>query len=178
MDRSWWIPSGKVYFDHGANITNPELTAASEQTQARLNFFLPRLFTDPFGHSGMVDYDEHRLLVTRTQDALGNVVASVNDYRVLQPTLVTDPNRNRAAAAFDALGMVAGTAVMGKTDAVGDSLQGFDTDPTRAQLDAFIAQPRRPAANPAESEATQIVRDLLQNATTRIVYDLDRFHRS
>ena len=39
----------------------------------------------------------------------------VNDYRVLQPAQVTDPNGNRAAAAFDVLGLVAGTAVMGKT---------------------------------------------------------------
>ena len=36
-----------------------------------------------------------------------------NDYRVLQPLAVMDPNRNRSQAVFDALGMVAGTAVHG-----------------------------------------------------------------
>ena len=36
------------------------------------------------------------------------------DYRVLQPYWVTDPNGNRTRVAFDALGMVVGTAVMGK----------------------------------------------------------------
>ena len=62
-----------------------------------------------------------------TRDPLGNRVtvgerdasdnrstAPGNDYRVLQPALVMDPNRNRTAVAFDALGMVVGTAVMGK----------------------------------------------------------------
>ena len=39
-----------------------------------------------------------------------------NDYRVLQPALVTDPNRNRTEVAFDTLGMVVGTAVMGKPE--------------------------------------------------------------
>jgi hypothetical protein len=42
---------------------------------------------------------------------------------VLQPAEVTDPNGNRAAVAFDVLGLVAGTAVMGKTsESLGDSL--------------------------------------------------------
>ena len=34
---------------------------------------------------------------------------------VLQATEITDPNRNRVQVAFDALGMVVGTAVRGKT---------------------------------------------------------------
>ena len=36
---------------------------------------------------------------------------------MLAPALITDPNGNRAAVSFDILGMVAGTAVMGKTTA-------------------------------------------------------------
>jgi RHS repeat-associated protein len=60
---------------------------------------------------------------------------------------------------------------------LGDLLAGFDPDPTQAQIDGLVAKPRKPSSNPAESEVTQIVRDLLQNATTRIVYDLDRFRR-
>ena len=43
-----------------------------------------------------------------------NVSTAVNDYRVLQPRLMTDPNGNRSEVAFDTLGMVVGTAVMGK----------------------------------------------------------------
>ena len=115
----------------------------------------------------MVDYDAHDLLVTRTSDALGNTVTAANDYRVLQPRLVTDPNRNRTAAAFDALGMVVATAVMGKAgENLGDLLEDFDADPPLADLQAFVADPRGQAAS------------LLGKATTRIVYDLDRYQRA
>ena len=56
----------------------------------------------------------------RRRKQCGN--AAANDYRVLAPVLITDPNGNRAAVSFDALGMVAGTAVMGKTtENLGDS---------------------------------------------------------
>ena len=58
----WWIPSGHVFFSTTANVTNPAATAAAELAQARQHFFLPRKFTDPFGHSSMVDYDTHGLL--------------------------------------------------------------------------------------------------------------------
>ena len=49
-------------------------------------------------------------------DAVGNVTSAVNDYRVLLPATVTDPNGNRVGLAFDVLGRVTATAVMGKTD--------------------------------------------------------------
>ena len=38
-----------------------------------------------------------------------------------------------------------------------------------------MAKPRDASANVNESAATQIVHDLLGKATTRIIYDLDRF---
>jgi len=76
---------------------------------------LPRRFEDPFGNATSVDYDDpHDLLVVRTVDALNNTVVASNDYRVLASTLLTDPNGNRAAAVFDIVGLVAGTAVMGR----------------------------------------------------------------
>ena len=80
--------------------------------------------------------------MVETRDALGNrVTVDANDYRVLQPRLVSDPNRNQTEVAFDTLGMVVGTAVMGKplpAPVEGDSLAGFVTDLTQAQLDAFF----------------------------------------
>ena len=86
---------------------------------------------------------------------------------MLQPRLVTDPNRNRTAAAFDALGMVVATAVMGKEgENLGDLLEDFDADPPLADLQAFIADPHARAAT------------LLGKATTRIVYDLGRYQRA
>ena len=51
---------------------------------------------------------------------------------------MTDPNRNRSQVAFDALGLVVGTAVMGKPEEnLGDSLDGFEPDLT----EAVIARP-------------------------------------
>ena len=38
----------------------------------------------------------------------------MNNYRVLQPALVTDANGNRSAARFDELGMIIATATMAK----------------------------------------------------------------
>ncbi len=176
-DDHWWIPSGQSYF-----TTNPSDAAAVELAQALQHFFLPRRYRDPFGQDALVDFDAHDLLMVETRDALGSrVTVEANDYRVLQPRLVSDPNRNQTEVAFDTLGMVAGTAVMGKplpAPVEGDTLTGFLADITLSQLDRFMAAPRQPSANPKESEATQVVHDLLQGATTRIVYDLERFKRS
>ena len=183
-DGNWWIPSGQVFYDINADDKNPAATAAAELTEASKHFFLPRKFTDPFGHSTTIDYDKHDLLMVRTEDAVENAVQAKNDYRVLQPNLITDPNGNRTEVAFDAMGMVAGTAVMGKGrenepdgKRKGDLLDGFQPNLTQAQLDAFMARPRKPGEDPSESVATQIVHDLLGKASSRIIYDIDRFKR-
>lgn len=166
-DDHWWIPSGQSFFS-----PNPADNAATESVQARQHFYLLRRYRDPFGQNAFVDFDAHDLLMIETRDALDNrVTVDVNDYRVLQPRLVSDPNRNRTEVAFDTLGMVAGTAVMGKplpAPAEGDSLVGFVTDLTQVQLDDFFG-----AADPHATAAA-----LLNGATTRIVYDLDRFQRT
>jgi RHS repeat-associated protein len=177
-DNQWWIPSGKVFFDVNADVMNPSVTASEELAEARAHFYVARKFADPFNQTATVDYDVHDLAIFRTEDALHNRVTAQYDYRVLQPRTVTDPNGNRIEVAFDALGMVAGTAVMGKVgEPVGDLLDAsFDPDVSQAQLDAFITKPREPSStSPDESVVTQICRDLLGNATTRVVYDLDRF---
>src|SRR5262249_929636 len=93
-----------------------------------------------------------------------------NDYRVLQPELGMDPNRNCSEVRFDALGMVVGTAVIGKPEEnprPGDRLNGaFRADLTQAEIDPFLANPRGPAAAA-----------LLADATARIVYDLTAYWR-
>ena len=160
-DGNWWVPTGRVFFSQ-----DPGHDANAELTHAIANFFLPCRFRDPFAQTTTVTYDGHKLLVTRTTDPVGNVVLAENDYRVLRPTLITDPNGNRTAASFDALGMVVATAVMGKANEnVGDLLQDAEPNPPLADLRAFAADPFAHAA------------DLLGKATTRIVYDLDRFRR-
>ena len=174
-DVRWWIPSGRSFYHPD------DVSASLELAEARAHYFLPRRYRDPFSQDAFVDFDLHDLLIIETRDALRNrVTVNRNDYRVLQPRLVSDPNRNQAEVVFDALGMVVGAAVMGKPlpePVQGDTLAGFVSDLTQAHLDQFLTAPRRPSADPRESEPTPIARDILQGATTRIVYDLDRFQR-
>jgi len=154
MDGNWWIPSGRQAFD-------PEL------------FYLPRETKDPFEQVYQLTYDTHSLLVTETRSPLGspleNVVQVANNYRVMQPQQITDPNGNRAQVAFDTLGLVVGTAVMGKegdSTRQGDSLERFTPDLAQDEIDRFFADPLGTAA------------DRLGTATTRIVYELDRYQQS
>lgn len=161
-DGHWWIPSGQIFY-----AVDPD--PAREVTFAREHFFLPHRYRDPFGAITLVKYDAHKLFATRTQDALDNAVTASYDYRVLQADRITDPNGNVTVARFDALGLVVATAVQGKPgDQQGDSLDNFtagDANPTLARLQAFIRQPRSEASG------------LLKDASTRAVYDLDRFRR-
>jgi RHS repeat-associated protein len=152
QDGNWWIPSGRQAFEPDGFYVSPQMK-------------------DPFGGIYSMTYDRYRLFVVETSDALPgaqkNVVQVSNDYRVMQPRLITDPNLNQVEAVFDALGMVAGTAVMSKAADVprlGDRLTAdFKADLTQAEIDAFLANPLGVAAA------------LLGGATTRIIYDLEQF---
>jgi RHS repeat-associated protein len=171
----WWLPSGRTFFSPGL-ADSP----AAELAEARSHFFLPRRIRDPFGQHAVVEHDRHDLLMVETSDALNNrSTVGASDYRVLQPRLVSDPNRNRSEVAFDVLGMVVGTAVMGKAlpaPQEGDSLAGFVPDPSQSELDAFFSAPvEANSADLKRSQATNATRNLLADATSRIVYDLDRF---
>lgn len=185
-DGCWWDPSGQTFYSLVPKEPAPPKPPAplpQDVNYAEDHFFLPRGTRDPFGELTRLDYDSYDLLLTKSEDPLENTIVAENDYRVLQPRLVTDPNHNRTEVVFDAHGMVVGTAVMGKENepdgkAKGDSLAGFKPDITEAELAAFMTKPREPAANPSESMATQIVHILLGKATTRIVYDLDRYKNS
>jgi RHS repeat-associated protein len=170
----WWIPSGRIYYSQASNDT-----PAQELTEARAHFFLPRCFEDGFGQNTTVTYDDYDLLLLETSDPLSNRVTAgerdVNgvitrrtfDYRVLQPWLVSDPNRNRKADAFDTLGMVVGTAVMGKPEEnYGDSLAGFTADLTEANILAHLTNPLGASHS------------ILKQATTRLVYDLFAYQRT
>ncbi len=78
-----------------------------------------------------------------------------------------DANRNQSAVAFDALGMVVGTAVMGKPGQhAGDTLDGFDAD---LHQDTILEHLAHPLGDPHA---------ILQQATTRLVYDLFAYDRT
>jgi RHS repeat-associated protein len=148
LDDAWWIRSGRQRF------SEPD-------------FFLPVEFTDPFENTLHTDYDDYCLLVNETLDPLENIIFAENDYRTMQPWQVTDPNGNRVDVAFDAMGMVVGTAVMGKEDEnFGDSLEGFEPDMDWDRIAQHIANP---LTDP---------HDILGSATTRMVYDLFAYQRT
>jgi RHS repeat-associated protein len=166
----FWVPSGLVFF-------HPDDSASQSQElgEAREHFFLARRFRDPFQQDTTVSYDDYDLLLLQTEDALGNMATAGlrdeqdnatngNDYRVLQPTLLTDPNRAISEVRFDTLGLVVGTAIYKAGD--GDSFENFETDLAETQRDDFFADPEGQAAA------------RLGTATTRIIYDVDRYHRT
>jgi RHS repeat-associated protein len=174
-DAQWWIPSGRVLF------SPVDGSAAAELSNAQQHFFLPRRFRDPFGQTTLVTYDRYDLMLAETRDALdnritvgerdsaGNLVSPGHDYRVLKPRVITDPNANRSAASFDALGMVVGVAVMGKADESprrGDLLDSFVPDLPDDVIAAHLADP---LADPLA---------VLGHATTRMIYDLSAYYRT
>lgn len=99
----WWRSSGRVVFDPS-------------------KFYRVVEALDPFENATSFTYDGHGLLLEAATDPLGNVVMAHSDYRVLAHDLETDPNGNRRAVAFDALGLVVRLALMGK-GGEGDTLE-------------------------------------------------------
>jgi RHS repeat-associated protein len=161
-DGNWWSQAGRIYY------APAPATSAQEKTQALQHFFLPRRYEDPFGNLTTVDFDDpHDLLPVKTTDALAGALANVtqvtNDYRVIQPTLLTDPNGSSAEARFDALGMVAGTTVY--QGALGDSFATFTNDLMQAQIDGFYGA----------NDPHTLAGGLLGTATTRFVYNVNQF---
>lgn len=136
-DGVWWIPSGQVFFSPDPNT--PDASFAAK------HFFLPQGYIDVFGNVSTVQYDSYLVSVQQTQDALQNSVGAEQQYRVLEPWVVTDPNQNRVGVRFDALGMVVATAVMGKAgqnegdllDLTTTEASAKDDPTTRLEYDLF-----------------------------------------
>jgi len=188
-DANWWIPSGRIFYS-----PNTSDTSEQELAYARAHFFQPHRYRDPFHNDtfnteNFVTYDKYDFLVQETRDALGNRMTAGerdetgnlmrdlaghlmlhNDYRVLQPSMVMDPNRNRSAVSFDALGLVVGTAVMGKPEDNphrGDVLDDdFNPDLSETEI---LPHLENPLANPHA---------VLQRASTRMIYDLFAYYRT
>ncbi|KAH8910495.1 SpvB-domain-containing protein [Coniochaeta sp. PMI_546] len=159
-DGSWWKQSDTVRYS-----PNPLASPADDLRSAKANFFTPRCFTDHFGNSTLVEYDTYNLFPVRVQNALGIATTTVMDYRTLEPSWLTSPNGNRTHSSSDALGLPAGLAWMGKDgERVGDDLDGFISDLSQDEIRTFFAKPSQQAAAA-----------LLGNATSRVVYDYQRY---
>jgi RHS repeat-associated protein len=123
-DDVWWTQSGRQVFD-------------------ATRFYLPVQTADPFGNTTAITYDDpHYLLVTKVTDPLNNMVVATNDYRLLRPSQITDPNGNQSGAQSDALGMVVASWETGKNGE--GSTQG---DPSR-KLDYDLFAWKNSASTP------------------------------
>ncbi len=121
----WWALSGVQGWDPGT-------------------FFLPTAYTDAYGNAWNIAYDGDKLLVTGVTDPFSCVMHADNDYRVLQPWQLKDPNGNRQALRFDPLGVPTFLWVMGKeTESLGEAgpstVDGDDTDTHTATFDYTFA---------------------------------------
>jgi RHS repeat-associated protein len=136
-DGAWWVPSGQLFFS-----TDPQ---APDASFAKSQFYQPQGYIDPFGNISTLQYDGYLLSVQQTQDALQNTIVAQQQYRVMQPWLVTGSNQNRSGVRFDALGMVVATAVMGKAgqnegdvlDLTTAEASSNDDPTTRLEYDLF-----------------------------------------
>ena len=172
-DLNWWIRSGRVQF----------LAAGENRAQAEQRFFSPLSYTDPFGSTTKVGYFSDYFLVVETieDELLNRVKVERFNFRTMSPEKMRDPNDNLSSVVFDELGLVKATALEGKDlDADGvaeletaDNLIGIEetTDGETADIQAFFAS--------EDSEVLRAVgRTLLKNATSRFVYDFDRYRLS
>ncbi len=162
----FYIPSQQVFYSHDA--TGLPGDAAKELKIAKGRFFRPHRFTDRFDNETKIYYDDAVLRVLQTKDAAGNKITARYDYRVLQPDRLTDANDNSSAALFDTRGFVVATAVLGKSDPVGDfgdTLEGSKPD-IDDLIDRFIETPIAVSPN------------VLQKATQRYVYDVESYMKT
>lgn len=172
-DANWWIRSGQIRY----------LAAGENRTHAEQRFFTPLSYTDPFGSTTRVSFFSNYFLMVETieDELLNRVKVERFNFRTLAPERMRDPNDNISSVLFDELGLVKAVALEGKDlDGDGtveletaDNLNGLEetTDGELADIQAFFAS--------EDSEVLRAVgRTLLKNATSRFVYDFERYRLS
>ncbi|KAG9605253.1 hypothetical protein KCU77_g1177, partial [Aureobasidium melanogenum] len=153
-DKCAWIPSPETLWEEEENQSSnttgdaAQTTSSSSLKAARSAFFVPRRSRDVFGHVSKVTMDKFTRLPIETVDAAGNHTTATYDYRVMQPAVVTDPNGNRVAVVYNALGEPTAVAQMGKASEkpVGDSVEGIPCVVSDDDLLSFLRQPSRDMA--------------------------------
>lgn len=165
-DGAWWVPSGRWH----------HLDEGETPADAQSRWYAHVAYTDPLGARTTIGYfGQDFLLTTRTVDAAENATTVTDvDLRTLAPLRIVDRNGNAARVLCDELGLVKATALEGKMPGDADSLAGLTgvgTPQDDAAVAAFLAAT-------TSSEVTSIAASLLQQASSRQVYDLDRFRSS
>lgn len=171
LEGNWWIRSGISHFLQPGSLET--------SADARVRFFAPRAYTDPFDSLTRVEYDPHHLFIRQVTDPVDNVSqVALFDYRTLSPLRMQDINDDLSAVLLDELGLVKAMAISGK-GAEADDLNGLDAFATAADdalIDTFWAEIF--AVETDSAILQQHGRGLLRHATARFVYDFDRFRLS
>ncbi|MEM7021012.1 MAG: SpvB/TcaC N-terminal domain-containing protein [Pseudomonadota bacterium] len=135
-----WAPSGRLAFGE---------------------FLRPIAARDAFGAVSTVRYDAAGL-PDEAIDPVGLSTTAENDFRIMGPSLVRDPNGDETHIRHDALGLPAGIARVG-ANGEGDTLEAFEPNP-----------PLTPIGDEGLANAV----DLLAGATSRTIHDVGRYHRT
>ncbi len=166
-DANWWVRSGTTqYLESGE-------TVASAQDR----FYVPVSFTEPFGAITKVKYyGSYYMMIEETENALGNksTVLAFN-FRTLSPRRMQDANNNISETITDELGLIKAMAVFGKGSQA-DDLTGLPEQTEAAEtvlVQNFFNTPVTPQGVTDSVALMNTASQVLQNATTRFVYDLD-----
>lgn len=162
----WWVRSGTIQY---------RKSGEGSDANARLRFYTPVSFTDPFGTITTVEYDARSLFIEKTTDVLLNVSeVKTFDYRTLSPVKIQDVNHNVSEVLLDELGLPKAMALKGKdTGTEGDSLSGLTPQTMGAESSAIAAYFTLANAVPTDSASlATAAAGLISQATARYVYDL------
>ncbi len=152
--KNYWICSGRAGFE----------------SDAKIHFFLPERYTDPFGNPTVLNYDPRDLYIQSSTDPLLNVTSIGKfDFRVLAPAQLKDINDNISEVAFDALGLPVAMAIRGKgpgnTNESGDILpSNYKADLAESDILDLFTKPY----------SATTAKDLLSTTTARFVYSFGK----
>ena len=170
-DDHWWIPSGQSFF-----TTDPADTPATELAHARQHFFLPRRYRDPFGQDAFVDFDANDLLMVGNPRR-ARQPRDGGRQRLPRPAAAPgqrpepQPDRGRLRRARH------GGRHRRHGQAAARTGGRRHADRLRRRPDARPARRASSTAAPTQ-HSHRLPATCWQDATTRIVYDLDRFRRT
>ena len=182
IDDHWWIPSGRMFHSPNRATTAAQELAYARSTSSCRTATAIRSTPTRSAPRASSTYDAYDLLMVETRDALGNVSPSAtrrtatDHERQRLPRAAAapgdrpepQPDRGRLRHARHG-GRHRRHGQAAAAPAEGDSLDRLRRR-SHASADRRLLRRGRPARQPHQR--------LLRDATTRIVYDLDRFRRT
>ncbi|MFT3750674.1 MAG: SpvB/TcaC N-terminal domain-containing protein [Agriterribacter sp.] len=169
-DDNWWIRSGTAQFKNTGETGN----------DARDRFYVPVAYTDPLGSVTKITCYSDCLLISETEDHLGNTTGvEAFNFRTLSPRRMRDINNNYSEVIAGELGLVKAMALSGKGNEA-DGLAGLTEYTEQDETDLIQSFFKAPAAANGVLNSNDLAakaKALLQHATARFLYDFDAYKR-